>query len=84
MARLSLRTAFTALILGVAALGGSALASAPASAHSGGWGHHHGHGGWGFRPVRFVPVIYGGYGSGCVIKRIVTFDGSVIIKKRCF
>ena len=86
MARLSLRTAFTALALGVAALSGGTLAAAPAEAHGfhgGGWGHHHGHGGWGYRPVRVVPVVSGGYG-GCVVKRIERWDGTVVIKKRCY
>ena len=89
MARPSLRTALTALALGVAALGGTTLASAPAEARhgwhgGGGWGHHHRfHGGWGYRPVHVVYGGYGGYG-GCVVKRIVTFDGTVIIKKRCY
>ncbi len=90
MARLSLRTAFTALALGVAALGGATLASAPAEARHGfhgghgGWGHHGG--GWGHRPVVVFGGYggYGGYGGGCVVKRIERWDGTVIIKKRCF
>ena len=90
MARLSLRTALTALALSVTALGATTLVSAPAEARhgwhgGGGWGHHHHHGhGWGWRPVRVVPVVYGGYGGGCVVKRIERWDGTVIIKKRCF
>ncbi len=93
MARFSLRTAFTALALGVAAIGASTLTSTEASAkpfQSGGWGKHHGHfhghfhGGWGFRRVGFyapvVPVVYG----GCTVRKFVTYDGDVVIKRRCY
>ena len=90
MARLSLSTAVTALALGVAALGGTTLGSAPAEARHG-WhgGRHHVHVSFGYRPVyrpvRIVPVVYSGtYGGGCVVRRIERFDGTVIIKKRCF
>ncbi len=87
MARPSLRTTFTALALGVAALGGATLASAPAEARygwHGGWGHHGVHVSY-VRPVRVVPVVYSGYGGyGCVTRRIERWDGTVIIKKRCF
>ena len=93
MTRVSLRTAFTALALGVAALGAATLTASEASAkgfhggwghHGGGWGKHHGfHGGYGFRRVGFyAPVVYGGY--GCTVRKILTEDGDVIIKKRCY
>ncbi len=88
MSRLTPRSAMTALVLGVAALGGSALASSEASAKGfhGGWGKHHHHGWhrrhWGptFVSYGVYPVVYG----GCFTRRLVTFDGSVIIKKRCY
>ncbi len=101
MTRVSLRTAFTALALGVAALGAATLTASEASAkgfhgggwgfhggwghHGGGWGKHHGfHGGYGFRRIGFyAPVVYGGYGYGCTVRKILTEDGDVIIKKRC-
>jgi hypothetical protein len=121
MTRVSLRTAFTALALGVAALGAATLTASEASAkgfHGGGWGHHggggwgkhhgfHGGGGWGFhggwghhgggwgkhhgfhggyglRRIGFyAPVVYGGYGYGCTVRKFLTEDGDVIIKKRC-
>ena len=84
MTHLTSRTAFTALALGVAALGAATLGSAPAEARHGwhgGWGHHGVHVTY-VRPVRVVPVVYSGY--GCVTKRIERWDGTVIIKKRCF
>ncbi len=99
MTRVPLRTAFTALALGVAALGAATLTASEASAkgfhggggwghHGGGWGHGHGghfHGGYGFRRVGFyAPVVYGGYGYGCRVRKFITEDGDVIIKKRCF
>ncbi len=98
MARFSLRSAFTALALGVAALGAATLTSSEASAkgfhggggwghHGGGWGKHggHFHGGYGFRRVGFyAPVVYGGYGYGCTVRKFLTEDGDVIIKKRCY
>ena len=93
----SLRPAFMALALGVAALGASTLTSSEASAkgfHGGGWGHHgggwgkhggHFHGGFGFRRVGFyAPVVYGGYGYGCTVRKFFTEDGDVIVKKRCY
>ena len=49
MSRLTLRSAVTALALGIAALGGTTLMSGEASAkgfHGGGWGKHHHGGGW--------------------------------------
>jgi hypothetical protein len=97
MSRLNLRSAMTALALGIAALGGSTLMSGEASAkgfHGGGWGHgHHGghgggwHGGWGHRHRGPVFVSYGAYPvvyGGCYTKRFVRFDGAVVIKKRCY
>ena len=88
MTRVPLRTAFTALALGVAALGAATLTASEASAkgfHGGGWGKHHGfHGGYGFRRIGFyAPVVYGGYGYGCTVRKILTEDGDVIIRKRC-
>ena len=102
MTRVSLRTAFTALALGVAALGAATLTASEASAkgfhggggwgfhggwghHGGGWGKHHGfHGGYGLRRIGFyAPVVYGGYGYGCTVRKFLTEDGDVIIKKRC-
>ncbi len=88
MTRVSLRTAFTALALGVAALGAATLTASEASAknfHDGGWGKHHGfHAGYGFRRIGFyAPVVYGAYGYGCTVRKFLTEDGDVIIKKRC-
>ena len=92
MARFSVRTAFTALALGVAALGASTLTSTEASAkpfHGGGWGKHHihfhghFHRGWGFRRVAFYPVVPVVYG-GCTVRKFVTVGGTVVIKKRCY
>ncbi len=88
----SLRPAFMALVLGVAALGASTLTSTEASAkpfHGGGWGKHHGHfhghfhRGWGFRRVGFYPVVPVVYG-GCTVRKFVTVGGTVVIKKRCY
>ena len=102
MTRFSLRSAFTALALSVAALGASTLTPSEAQAkgfhgggwghHGGGWGHHggpfhggYGLGGYGLRRVGFyAPVVYGGYGYGCTVRKFLTEDGDVIIKKRCF
>ncbi len=90
MSRLTPRSAMTALALGLVALGGSTLMSGEASAkcfHGGGWGKHHGHfhGGFGFRRVGFyAPVVYGGYGYGCTVRKFLTEDGDVIVKKRCY
>ncbi|HEX2552898.1 MAG TPA: sulfur globule protein precursor [Microvirga sp.] len=93
MSRLNLRTAMTALALGIAALGGATLSSGEAAAkgfHGGGWGKHHGHGwhgGWGRRHWGPTFVSYGAYPvvyGGCYTKRFVRFDGSLIIKKRCY
>ncbi len=88
MSRLTLRSAVTALALGIAALGGTTLMPGEASAKGfhGGWGHHHGYGGWRHRPWGPVFIRYGGYPvyGGCYTRRFVTFDGSVIIRKRCY
>ena len=94
MSRLNLRSAMTALALGIVALGGSTLMSGEASAkgfHGGGWGkHHHGggwHGGWRHRHRGPVFVSYGAYPvvyGGCYTKRFVRFDGAIVIKKRCY
>ena len=99
MTRFSLRTAFTALALGVAALGASTLTATEASAkgfhggggwghghHGGGWGHGHGggfHGGYGFRRVGFYAPVVYG-GYGCTVRKVFTEDGDVIIRKRCY
>jgi hypothetical protein len=89
MSRFNLRSAATALALGIAAIGATTLMPGEASAkgfHGGGWGYHHGHGGWGYRGLGPVFVGYGAYPvyGGCYTRRFVSFDGSVIIKKRCY
>ena len=93
MSRFNLRSAVTALALGIAAIGATTLMPGEASAKGfhGGWGYHHGHGGWGYGGFGYggLGPVFVGYGAypvygGCYTRRFVTFDGSVIIKKRCY
>jgi len=98
MSRLTSRTAFTALALGVAALAGIPLASGEAAAKSfhSGWGkhHHHGHGHGGFRfgfgYVGYAPAYLGVVADiepddeTCVLRRVVTYGGRVVLRKRCY
>jgi hypothetical protein len=85
MSRRLFRGALTGIVLGACALAATALTVTEASAgHRHGFGHHHhhwGHWGWG---ARFVGFGYPAYYGGCYAKRFVDWDGTVIVKKRCF
>ncbi len=85
MSRFNLRSAVTAIALGIAAVGAATLMPGEASAKGfhGGWGHHYG---WGYGGLGPVFVGYGAYPvyGGCYTRRFVALDGSVIIKKRCY
>ena len=93
--RLASRAAIVALALS-AALGGTMLAPATASAkgwhggfkhHGGHWGHGHwGHGRWGHRHGRvgFYAAAYPAYYGGCVVRRFVNVDGDLVVRRRCY
>jgi hypothetical protein len=93
--RTTTRTSLVALAFS-ALIGAAALAPAPALAwgghgghggghggHGGGFGHggHWGHGGgFGYRRIGFYGVGYG----GCVVRRFITEDGELIVRRRCY
>lgn len=90
MSRLSLRSAFAALAFALAAFGAATLGAGEAGAKpfkGGGFGfrhHHHVHGGmrlWGPTYVRLAAYPFAG---GCVVRRFVAFDGSLVIRRRCY
>ena len=93
--RIASRAAIVALALS-AALGGTMLAPATASAkgwhggfkhHGGHWGHGHwGHGRWGHGHGRvgFYAAAYPAYYGGCVVRRFVNADGDLVVPRRCY
>ena len=96
--RLASRAAIVALALS-AALGGTMLAPATASAkgwhggfkhHGGHWGHGHwghghwGYGGWGYRRVGFYAAGYPADYGGCVVRRFIDVDGDLVVRRRCY
>lgn len=90
------RSALVALALGTVTLGAASLAPTAASAGPGpywGGGHFRSHPGhWGPRRGFYGPRVVvvgsgfypGTYGHGCSVRRFVRWDGSVVIRKRCF
>ena len=88
--RIASRAALVALALS-AALGGTMLAPATASANGwhGGFKHHGGHWGhgrWGHRHGRvgFYAAAYPAYYGGCVVRRFVNADGDLVVPRRCY